>query len=160
MEPFHERPGAGAEAEHVSAAGDLVKCRSAHRQCGRSAPPDGKDAGHDLDPLGAEGARTRVESNPKPSGSAQTSYPSSSASSPMHRMRSSLVSIGVSATPRRRSVITFPLGCLGLWGAVIGCIAHAMADSLAVSPHLHCGSAGTRSRFLVQHPDEAGLSGK
>lgn len=55
-------------------------------------------------------ASTGVESSPQPSGTAKISYPSSSASVAARTMTSRLVSIGVSATPRRPAVMTF-LSC-------------------------------------------------
>src|SRR2546429_9188027 len=52
--------------------------------------------------LNAISVRRMVESKPQPSGTEKYSYPSSSASSAALRTTSLRVSIGVSATPRRR----------------------------------------------------------
>jgi hypothetical protein len=51
-------------------------------------------------------ASTGAESRPQPSGTAKSSYPSSSAKAAVRTMTSRLVSIGVSATPRRCPVTT------------------------------------------------------
>ena len=54
VEPLRQCPGAGAQAQHVTPAADLVEGGGGHRQRRRGASPDRQDAGGDLDPGGAQ----------------------------------------------------------------------------------------------------------